>query len=129
MAVVEITLTAEQLAAAYLQLSAPERRSFLAAVFSHPANHHLALELLMEAHAVLQQKFPPAKQRLLDQLLSKNTEGTLRPAEHKQLRVDLHPHPLSLEYPAFTADDPLWNVVGVGKGTGEPVARYHDVYL
>jgi hypothetical protein len=49
--------------------------------------------------------------------------------ERQQLRVDLHPHPLSLEYPAFTADDPLWNVVGVGKGTGEPVARYHDAYL
>jgi len=49
--------------------------------------------------------------------------------EQQQLRVDLHPHPLSLEYPAFTADDPLWNVVGVGKGTGEPVARHHDAYL
>src|SRR5207253_10522371 len=87
MAVVEITLTAEQLAAAYLQLSAPERRSFLEAVLSHPANHHLALELLMEAHAVLQQKFPRATQRLLDQLLSKNTEGALRPVEHKQLEA------------------------------------------
>ena len=61
MAVVEITLSAEQLAAAYLQLSAPERRSFLRTVFSHPANHHLALELLMEAHAVLQRIFPPTQ--------------------------------------------------------------------
>lgn len=87
MAIVEITLSAEQLAAAYLQLSAPERRSFVGTVFSHPANHHLALELLMEAHAVLQQKFPPAKQRLLDQLLSKNTEGALRLAERKQLEA------------------------------------------
>jgi hypothetical protein len=87
MAIVEITLTAEQLAAAYLQLSAPERRSFLEAVFSHPANQHLALELLMDAHAVLQQKFPSAQQRLLDRLLSKNTEGTLRPAEHTQLET------------------------------------------
>ncbi len=49
--------------------------------------------------------------------------------EQQQLGGDLHPHPLSLEYPAFTADDPLWNVVGVGKGTGEPVARHHDAYL
>ena len=49
--------------------------------------------------------------------------------EQQQLRVDLHPHPPSLAYPAFTADDPLWNVVGVGKGTGEPVARHHDAYL
>ena len=49
--------------------------------------------------------------------------------EQQQLRVDLHPHPPSLEYPAFTADDPLWNVVGVGIGTGEPVARHHDAYL
>ncbi len=87
MAVVEITLTAEQLAAAYLQLSTPERRSFLEAMFSDPANHHLALELLIEAHAVLQQKFPPAKQRSLDRLLSKNTEGSLRPAEQKQLEA------------------------------------------
>ena len=61
MAVVEIPLAVEQLATAYLQLSVPERHSFLGAVLSHPAKHHLALELLMEAHAVLQQKFPPAK--------------------------------------------------------------------
>jgi hypothetical protein len=49
--------------------------------------------------------------------------------EQQQLRVDLNSHPGSLEYPAFTADDPLWHVVGVGKGTGEPVARNHDAYL
>jgi len=49
--------------------------------------------------------------------------------EQQQLRVDLYPPPLSREYPAFTADDPLWNVVGVGKGTGESVARHHDAYL
>ena len=49
--------------------------------------------------------------------------------EQQQLRADLRPHPLSLEYPAFTADDPLWNVLGVGKGTDEPVARHHDAYL
>jgi hypothetical protein len=49
--------------------------------------------------------------------------------EQQQLRMDLQPHPGSREYPAFTAADPLWQVVGVGKGTGEPVARHHDAYL
>ena len=49
--------------------------------------------------------------------------------EQQQLRADLHPDLLGLEYPAFTADDPLWNVVGIGNGTGEPVARHHDAYL
>jgi hypothetical protein len=43
MSVVEIMLTAEQLAAAYLQLSAAERHSFLEVVFSDPANHNIAL--------------------------------------------------------------------------------------
>ena len=33
------------------------------------------------------------------------------------------------EQSAFTADDPLWQVVGIAKGTGEPVARQHDEYL
>jgi len=53
----------------------------------HLPGFFLALELLMEAHAVLQQKFPPAKQRLLDRLLAKNMEGPLRPAEQKQLQA------------------------------------------
>lgn len=87
MGVVEIMLTAEQLAAAYLQLGTSERRSFLEVVFSDPANHHMALELLMAAHTLLQQKFPPDTQCLLDRLLDKNTEGTLRPAEQKQLEA------------------------------------------
>jgi hypothetical protein len=43
--------------------------------------------LLVAAHAVLKQKFPPDTQRLLDRLLDKNTEGTLRPAEQKQLET------------------------------------------
>jgi len=85
MSVVEIALTAEQLASAYLQLSEQERRCFLESVFNHPANQRLALELLIAAHAVLQQKFSPDQQRLLDRLLDKNTEGELRPAEQKQL--------------------------------------------
>jgi hypothetical protein len=38
MSVVEIALTAEQLASAYLQLSEQERRCFLESIFSHPAN-------------------------------------------------------------------------------------------
>ena len=85
MSVVEIALTAEQLASAYLQLSEQERRCFLESILSHPANQRLALELLSAAQAVLQQKFSPDQQRLLDRLLDKNTEGELRPAEQKQL--------------------------------------------
>ena len=85
MSVVEIALTAEQLASAYLQLSEQERRCFLGSVFNHPANQRLALELLIAAQAVLKQKFSPEQQRLLDRLLDKNTEGELRPAEQKQL--------------------------------------------
>jgi hypothetical protein len=49
--------------------------------------------------------------------------------EQEQLEADLRASQPSLESPAFTADDPLWNVVGIGKGTGEPVARQHDKYL
>jgi len=85
MSVVEIALTAEQLASAYLQLSEQERRCFPESVFNHPANQRLALELLIAVQAVLQQKFSPDQQRLLDRLLDKNTEGELRPAEQKQL--------------------------------------------
>ena len=66
MSVVEIALTAEQLASAYLQLSEQERRCFLEAVLSHPAHQHIALELLIAAQAVLKQKFSPDQQRLLD---------------------------------------------------------------
>ena len=53
----------------------------------------------------------------------------LTPQEQQQLEGDLQAGQPSPEYPAFTADDPLWNVVGIGKGTGEPVARQHDKYL
>ena len=53
----------------------------------------------------------------------------LTPQEQEQLEADLRVSSPSLEYPAFTADDPLWKVVGAGKGTGEPVARHHDEYL
>jgi hypothetical protein len=49
--------------------------------------------------------------------------------EREQLETVLRESRPSEEYPAFTTDDPLWNVVGVGKGTGEPVARQHDDYL
>ena len=85
MSVVEIALTAEQLAAAYTQLSDEERRSFLEAIFDHPAHQQAALELLIEARDVLRLKFPPSKQRLLDRLLDRNAEGKLRPAERKRL--------------------------------------------
>ena len=49
--------------------------------------------------------------------------------EREQLEADLRASHPSPDYPAFTADDPLWKVVGVGKGTGDPVARQHDEYL
>jgi hypothetical protein len=53
----------------------------------------------------------------------------LTPQEQQQLEADLRASQPFQEYPAFTVDDPLWKVIGVGKGTGEPVARQHDDYL
>ena len=85
MSVVEIALTAEQLASAYLQLNEQERRCFLETVLSHPAQQHIALELIVAAQAILHQKLSPDQQRVLDRLLDKNTEGKLRPTEQKQL--------------------------------------------
>jgi hypothetical protein len=69
------------------------------------------------------------KVELTYQQIILETVKQLTSQKQQQLRVDLHPHPLRLEYPAFTADDPLWNVLGVGKGMDEPVARHYDVYL
>jgi hypothetical protein len=85
MSVVQVALTAEQLAAAYTQLNARERRSFLAAVFDHPAQPQAALELLVAAQAALKKKFTAQQQRRLDRLLDKNAEGKLRPAERREL--------------------------------------------
>src|SRR5437870_13738325 len=85
MSVVEVALSARQLASAYTQLSDDERRSFLEAVFDQPANHQVALEVIVEAQTALQRKFSPTKQRLLDKLLDKNSAGKLRPAQRKQL--------------------------------------------
>lgn len=85
MSVVQVTLTAEQLAAAYAQLNAQERRSFLAAVFDHPAQPQGALELLVAAQAAMKRKFSLKQQRLLDSLLEKNARGKLRPKERRQL--------------------------------------------
>jgi hypothetical protein len=85
MAVVEVSLTAEQLVSAYTQLSDAERRSFLEVVICDPANQLVAIELLKQAQAALNRRFPAAKQRLLDRLLSKNAEGRLRAAEQQQL--------------------------------------------
>src|SRR5207237_5204900 len=81
----EVALNAQQLASAYSQLSDGERHSFLEAVFDHPASQQVALEVIVEAQAALKRKFSPAKQRLLDKLLDKNSAGKLRPAERKQL--------------------------------------------
>ena len=85
MSVVEIKLTAGQLAAAYTQLSEQERRSFLAAVFDHPAQQQAALELLVAAQEALKRKFSPQQQQLLESLLEKNAEGKLRSEERRQL--------------------------------------------
>ena len=85
MPAVEINLTTEQLVSAYTQLNRRERRSFLEAVLTQPANQEVALEVLTEIQDVLRRKFPPDKQRLLDKLLDANTERELRPAEQKQL--------------------------------------------
>ena len=49
MSVVEVALSARQLASAYTQLSDDERRSFLEAVFDQPANQQVALEVIVEA--------------------------------------------------------------------------------
>ena len=82
MAVVEISLTAQQLAAAYTQLSDEERRAFLQTVFNNPASEN---QLLSHAQEMLKRKFSPSKQKLLDRLLTKNVEGKLRAADRKQL--------------------------------------------
>ncbi|MCI0489475.1 MAG: hypothetical protein L0229_23020 [Blastocatellia bacterium] len=85
MSVVQVTLTAEQLADAYTQLNAQERRSFLKTVFDNPAQQQAALELLVFAREALKRKFSPQQQRLLDSLLDKNAQGKLRPNERQQL--------------------------------------------
>lgn len=85
MSVVKVTLTAEQLAAAYVQLNARERRSFLAAIFDHPAQQQGALELLVAAQAAMKRKFSLQQQQLLDSLLEKNARGKLPPKERRQL--------------------------------------------
>ncbi|HLG14893.1 MAG TPA: hypothetical protein VJH03_10390 [Blastocatellia bacterium] len=85
MSVVQVTLTAEQLAAAYTQLNAQERRSFLTAVFDQPAQQQAAVELLVAAQAELKRKFSPRQQRVFDTLLAKSARGRLRPKERQQL--------------------------------------------
>lgn len=98
MSVGEVALNAQQLASAYTRLSADERRSFLEAVFDHPANQQVALEVIVEAQAALKRRFSPAKQRLLDKLLDENSAAKLRPAERKQLEQ------LTAEYGAGLVD-------------------------
>ena len=85
MAVVEIALTGEQLAVAYMQLSQQERRSFLSLVLSQPTHRQAALDLLTEAQTVLERKFSPRQQRQLDRLLDKNADGALTATEQTQL--------------------------------------------
>jgi hypothetical protein len=85
MPAVQLTLTAEQLASAYMQMSVKERRSFLSAIVEHPAHKEAARDLLKESQLLLKKKFTPAKQREFDRLLGKNNEGKLRPSEEKRL--------------------------------------------
>ncbi|MBO0861947.1 MAG: hypothetical protein J2P21_26340 [Chloracidobacterium sp.] len=85
MPAVQLTLTAEQLALAYTQMSVKERKSFLSAVVGQPEHREAALDLLRESRVVLKKKFPQAKQRELDRLLTKNNEGKLSPSEQKRL--------------------------------------------
>jgi hypothetical protein len=49
--------------------------------------------------------------------------------ERDRLEVDLQESQPVPGYSAFTAQDPLWGLVGVGMGSGDPVARQHDEYL
>ncbi|MCI0391174.1 MAG: hypothetical protein MOB07_20715 [Acidobacteria bacterium] len=85
MPAVQLTLTPEQLALAYAQMSAQERKSFLSAVVGRPEHREAALDLLRESRAILKKKFPAAKQRELDRLLTKNNEGKLSPSEQGRL--------------------------------------------
>jgi hypothetical protein len=85
MPAIQLTLTAEQLASAYGQMSARERRSFLSAVVSRPEHREAAVELLRESRASLKKKFTPAKQRELDRLLDKNARGKLNASEKARM--------------------------------------------
>lgn len=49
--------------------------------------------------------------------------------EQEQLVASLKARSDYSDYPPFTEDDPLWNVVGIGQGSGESVARHHDDIL
>jgi hypothetical protein len=49
--------------------------------------------------------------------------------QREQLEADLQESQPVPDYPALTAQDPLWDLVGAGMGSGDPVARQHDEYL
>ncbi len=49
--------------------------------------------------------------------------------EKEQLKVELRDSQISPDYRSFSSTDSLWKVIGVGQGSGEPVARHHDQYL
>ena len=49
--------------------------------------------------------------------------------EREQLEADLQGSQPVPDYPAFTAQEPLWDLVGAGMGSGHSVARQHDEYL
>jgi hypothetical protein len=85
MSLVQLNLSAEQLAVAYTQLDAQERHYFLTALFNHPMQQQAALEFLAAAQATLKRKFSSLQQKRLDSLLDKNAEGKLSPKEREQL--------------------------------------------
>ncbi len=85
MPVVQVNLTAEQLAAAYAQLGAKEQRSFMRAIFSYASPQKTAQEFIAAAETALSRKFTTSQQRRLDEMLDKNAAGALNEEERQQL--------------------------------------------
>jgi len=46
--------------------------------------------------------------------------------EQEQLKVELRGSQPAPDYRPFTSTDSLWKVIGIGRGSGEPIARRHD---
>ncbi len=86
MPIVQVNLTAEQLAAAYAQLEAREQRSFMRAIFNYPSSPETAQEFIAAAETALARKFTASQQRRLNELLDKNAAGAL--AEEERQRLD-----------------------------------------
>ena len=61
MPVVQVNLTAGQLAAAYAQLEASEQRSFMRTIFSYPSSQETAQQFIEAAETALARKFTPSR--------------------------------------------------------------------